>query len=200
MFYADDPCFSCRSTKLSPVRRRSQLDEWPTTNTTCCNNFFFSFPFEGDNKDCRTPQPHVMSFFLFLSYLFLISPCPHSRVYLQYSIFVPPNNPITACGGASFPGYHSFPKWAISLFATFLSGTGGLPGNVHSSHIVLTLPIRFLGVGLRSEVRVFRDTPTRHIGLSRQKYSVLPQLIIQACRELKSKTSIKWQTSMLNLA
>ena len=41
----------------SPVRRRSHLDEWPTTNTTCCNNFFFfSFPFEGDIKDCRTPQ------------------------------------------------------------------------------------------------------------------------------------------------
>ena len=167
MFYADDPCFSCRSTKLSPVRRRSQLDEWPTTNTTCCNNFFFSFPFEGDIKDCRTPQPCVMSFFLFLSYSFLISPCPHSRVYLRYrtivqinsqtrrlnssqfswlwssktitsisllsvvvlkpihamtfrtkfllfvSIYVPPNNPITACGVTSFPGYHSFPKWAI---------------------------------------------------------------------------------------
>ena len=25
----------------------------------------------------------------------------------------PPNNPITACGATSFPGYHSFPKWAI---------------------------------------------------------------------------------------
>ena len=49
---------------------------------------FFSFPFEGDIKDCRTPQPCVMSFFLFLSYLFLISPCPHSRVYLQYRTIV----------------------------------------------------------------------------------------------------------------
>ena len=154
-----------RSTKLSPVRQPSHLDEWPTTNTTCCNNFSFSFPFEGDFKDCRTAQPCEMSFFLFLSYLFLISPCPHSRVYLQYrtivqinsqtqivlnslefwssktitsilllsvgllkpihaitlrtkfllfvSICVPPNNPITACGATSFPGYHSFPKWAI---------------------------------------------------------------------------------------
>ena len=37
---------------------------------------FFSFPFEGDIKDYRTPQPCVMSVFLFLSYLFLISPCP----------------------------------------------------------------------------------------------------------------------------
>ena len=25
----------------------------------------------------------------------------------------PPNNPITACGPTSFPGYHSFSKWAI---------------------------------------------------------------------------------------
>ena len=106
-----------------------------------------------------------MSFFLFLSYLFLISPCPHSCVYLQYrtivqinsqtrrsnsseynktitsilllsvvllkaihamsirtkfilfvSICVPPNNPITACGVTSFPGYHSFPKWAIPFY------------------------------------------------------------------------------------
>ena len=128
---------------------------------------FFSFPFEGDIKDCRTPQPCGMSFFLLLSYLFLISPCPHSRVYLQYrtivqinsttrrsnssqfswllvvwnnnldliaicssvktnprydiphymfvSICVPPNNPLTACGATSFPGYHSFPKWAIAF-------------------------------------------------------------------------------------
>ena len=50
-----------RSTKLSLVLWDSYLDEWPTTNTTCCNNFFFSFPFEGDIKDCRTPQPCVMS-------------------------------------------------------------------------------------------------------------------------------------------
>ena len=28
-------------------------------------------------------------------------------------ICVPPNNPITASGATSFPGYHSFPKWAI---------------------------------------------------------------------------------------
>ena len=128
--------------------------------------FFFSFPFEGDIKDCRTPQPCVMSLLLFLNYLFHISPCPHSRVYLQYRPIVqmnsqtrrsillnsldfwssktitlilllsvvllkpcchhynprydippclfrsasPPNNPITACGATSFPGYHSFPK------------------------------------------------------------------------------------------
>ena len=130
---------------------------------------FSSFPFEGDINDCRTPPPCMTSFFLFLSYSFLISPCPHSRVYLQYrtivqinsetrrsnssqlysldlwssktitsilllsivllkpihamtfrtkfllfvSICVPSNNPITACVATSFPGYHSFPKWAI---------------------------------------------------------------------------------------
>ena len=129
---------------------------------------FFSFPFEGDIKDCRTHQPCVMSFFLFLSYSFLISPFPHSRVYLQYrtivqinsqtrrsnssqfswllvvwnnnldliaicssvkpihamtffSICVPPNNPITACGATAFPGYHSFPKWAIELTFSLLT-------------------------------------------------------------------------------
>ena len=37
-------------------------------------------------------------------------------------------------------------KKQISPFATFLSGTGGLPLNRHGSHIVLTLPIRLLGV------------------------------------------------------
>ena len=37
-------------------------------------------------------------------------------------------------------------KNQISPFATFLSWTGGLPRNRHGSHIVLTLPIRLLGV------------------------------------------------------
>ena len=37
-------------------------------------------------------------------------------------------------------------KNQISPFATFLSGTGGLPINRQGSHIVLTLPIRLLGV------------------------------------------------------
>ena len=34
----------------------------------------------------------------------------------------------------------------VSPFATFLSGTGGLPQNRDGSHVVLTLPIRLLGV------------------------------------------------------
>ena len=38
-------------------------------------------------------------------------------------------------------------KNQISPFATFLSGTGGLPQDRHVSHIVLPLPIRLLGVG-----------------------------------------------------
>ena len=37
-------------------------------------------------------------------------------------------------------------KNQIFLFATFSSGTGGLPQNRHGSHIVLTLPIKLLGV------------------------------------------------------
>ena len=36
-----------------------------------------------------------------------------TKFLLFVSICVPPNNPITACGTTSFPGYHSFPKWAI---------------------------------------------------------------------------------------
>ena len=39
-----------------------------------------------------------------------------------------------------------FVKKQISPFDTFLSGTGGLPLYRHGSHIVLTLPIRLLGV------------------------------------------------------
>ena len=91
---------SAQQKKLSPVRRRSHLDEWPATNTTCCNNFLFLFPYKGDINDCRTPQPCVMSFFLFLSYLFLISPCPHYRVYLQYRTIVQINSQ-TGCSNSS---------------------------------------------------------------------------------------------------
>ena len=36
-----------------------------------------------------------------------------TKFLLFISICVPPNNPITACGVTSFPGYYSFPKWAI---------------------------------------------------------------------------------------
>ena len=53
-----------------------------------------------------------------------------TKFLLFVSICVPPNNPITACGVTSFPGYHSFPKWAIdfvghrmrSFFSIFLFG------------------------------------------------------------------------------
>jgi len=49
------------------------------------------------------------------------------------------------------PWQHSWPqslsvKNQISPFATFLSGTEGLAQNTHGSHIVLTLPIRLVGV------------------------------------------------------
>ena len=36
-----------------------------------------------------------------------------TKFLLFVTICVPPNNPITACGATSFPGHHSFPKWAI---------------------------------------------------------------------------------------
>ena len=152
-----------RSTKLSPVRRRSHLDEWPITNTTCCNNFFFFIPFRrryqglqnspalcdvvlsisqlfvphfamsafaciftiSYNRTNKQPDP-VFEFFSILltfgrlkQYLYLIAICSsvkpiHAMTF--FSICVPPNNPITACGATSFPGYHSFPKWAIHPF------------------------------------------------------------------------------------
>ena len=37
-------------------------------------------------------------------------------------------------------------KNKISPFATILSGTGGLPRDRHGAHIVVTLPIKLLGV------------------------------------------------------
>ena len=42
-----------------------------------------------------------------------------TKFLLFVSICVPPNNPITACGVTSFPGYHSFPKWAIRSATVF---------------------------------------------------------------------------------
>ena len=92
-----------RLTKLSPVPRDSYLDGWPKTNTPCGNNFFFfSFPFESDIKDCRTPQPCVMSLLLFLNYLFLISPCQHSRLYLQYRTIVQINSQTRRSNSSQF--------------------------------------------------------------------------------------------------
>ena len=67
---------------------------------------FFSFPFEGGIKDCRTPQPCVMSFFLFLSYLFLISPCPHF-VYLQYHTIIQINSPTRHSNSSQFSYFWS---------------------------------------------------------------------------------------------
>ena len=132
-------------------------------------------------KTAELPSLVWCRFFLFLSYLFLISPCPHSRVYLQYrtivqinsqtrrsnssqfswlwssktitstlllsvvllkaihamtfrtkfllfvSICVPPNNPITDCGATSFPGYHSFPKWAIHFIHNYIWTLSAFP-------------------------------------------------------------------------
>ena len=44
-----------------------------------------------------------------------------TKFLLVCSICVPPNNPITACGATSFPGYHSFPKWAIVIAVALLA-------------------------------------------------------------------------------
>ena len=144
------------------------------TNTPRGNNliFFFNSLSKAIFKTAELP-----SLVLFLNYLFLISSCPHSRVYLQYrtivqiysqtrrhillnsldfwssktitsilllsvvllkaihamtfctkfllfvSICIPPNNPITACGATSFPGYHSFPKWAIPQSPIWVTNT-----------------------------------------------------------------------------
>ena len=63
---------------------------------------FFSFPIEGDIKDCRTTQPCVMSLLLFLNYLFLISPRPHSRVYLQYRTIVQINSQTRRSNSSQF--------------------------------------------------------------------------------------------------
>ena len=38
-----------------------------------------------------------------------------TKFLLFVSICVPPNNPITVCGATPFPGYQSFPKWAINV-------------------------------------------------------------------------------------
>ena len=44
------------------------------------------------------------------------SRCERVKCNLLFvSICVPPNNPITTCDTTSFPGYHSFPKWAIEV-------------------------------------------------------------------------------------
>ena len=90
-----------RSTKLSPVLRVSYLDGWPKTNTPRGNNFFFFHSLsKAIIKDRRTPQPCVISLLLFLNYLFLISPCPHLRVYLQYRTIVQINSQ-TRCSNSS---------------------------------------------------------------------------------------------------
>ena len=47
-----------------------------------------------------------------------------TKFLLFVSICVPPNNPITACGATSFPGYHSFPKWAIAEDFNFFLNKG----------------------------------------------------------------------------
>ena len=106
-------------------------------------SFFFHSLSKTIFKTAELPSLVWCRFFLFLSYLFVrillnsldfwssktitsilllsvvLLKAIHAMTFctkflLFVSICVPPNNPITACGATSFPGYHSFPKWAIS--------------------------------------------------------------------------------------
>ena len=83
--------WSVCSTKLSPVRSGQYLAGWPTTNTPCCNNFFsffFPFLFQGDIKGLQNCHPCVMSFLLFINFLFLISQWPYlHRISKQRDTF-----------------------------------------------------------------------------------------------------------------
>ena len=83
--------WSVRSSKLSPVRRGYYLAGWPTTNTPCCDNFFFlffPFLFQGDIKGLQNCHPCEMSFLLFINFLFLISQWPYlHRINKQRDTF-----------------------------------------------------------------------------------------------------------------
>ena len=61
----------------------------------------------------------------------------HKRNKMTPTILLPWQHPWFQCLSV---------KNQISLFATFLNGTGDLPRNRHGSHIVLTRSIRLLGV------------------------------------------------------
>ena len=92
-----------RSTKLSPVLRDSYLDEWPKTNTPRSNNFIFFHSLSKTMfKTAELPSLVWCRFFLFLNYLLLISPCPHSRVYLQYRTIVQINSQTRRSNSSQF--------------------------------------------------------------------------------------------------
>ena len=90
--YKDKDSTACRPLNKVEPCFAGFVPGWVTENEYPCVviTSFFSFPFEGDIKDCRTPQPCVMSL-LFLN-LFLILPCLHSRVHLQYRTIVQINS------------------------------------------------------------------------------------------------------------
>ena len=74
-----------RWTKLSPVLRGSYLDGWPNMNPPCCNNlFFFSFPFKGGIKDCRTPSLVWCRFFYSSTY----SSFCYVRIHADSRVFI----------------------------------------------------------------------------------------------------------------
>ena len=53
-------------------------------------------------KTAELPSLVWCRFFLFLSYLFLTSPCPHSRVYLQYRTIVQINSQTRRLNSSQF--------------------------------------------------------------------------------------------------
>ena len=62
-----------------------------------------------------------------------------TKFLLFVSICVPPNNP--ACGTTSFPGYHSFPKWAIPLALVgyeMIMANSALPASLAIYHLIST--------------------------------------------------------------
>ena len=63
-----------------------------------------------------------------------------AKFLLFVSICVPPNNPITACSVTSFPGYHSFPKWAIP---SLIRGESGHLLELRSHIFSLPFPLLF---------------------------------------------------------
>ena len=67
------------STKLSPVRRSSHLDEWPTMYTTCCNNFFFPSLLKAILKTAQLPSLVSCRFFYFSA---ICSSLPPVRIHV----------------------------------------------------------------------------------------------------------------------
>ena len=79
--YHKDSTASCRIIKALCGGISTWL-VYQIENTPCCNDLFFSFPFQDDISDCRTRIPCEMYFVLLMNCLFIsIRHCV--RIYLQ---------------------------------------------------------------------------------------------------------------------